>query len=167
MNTCSLTTTQTNAWTAFQRMRTRLTGQINRELARETGLSEADFEILAALVALPDEPVRALLLRCGIDWEKSRLSHQLRRMEQRGLVIRESCAEDNRGAVVRITAAGRTLAEAAQRVHDQAVHRYVCGVLTQEQLDALGQISEAILASLDEAPPSHQAPIATVPAAHR
>ena len=110
MNAPTLTATQTNAWTAFQRMRARLTGQINRELARETGLSEADFEILAALIARPDEPVRAISLRCGIDWEKSRLSHQLRRMEQRGLVIRGHCAEDNRGAMVRITEAGRAIA---------------------------------------------------------
>jgi DNA-binding MarR family transcriptional regulator len=91
-----------------------------------------------------------MALRCGIDWEKSRLSHQLRRMEQRGLVIRGHCAEDNRGAVVRITEAGRALAEEAQRVHEVAVHRYVCGVLTRDQLDALGQISEAILARLDD-----------------
>jgi DNA-binding MarR family transcriptional regulator len=130
-------------------MRIRLTGQLNRELARETGLSEADFEILAALIAQPDEPVRAMSLRCGIDWEKSRLSHQLRRMEQRGLVTRGHCAEDNRGAVVQITEAGRALAEEAQGVHDQAVHRYVCGVLLPEQLDTLGRISEAVLKALD------------------
>jgi DNA-binding MarR family transcriptional regulator len=159
MNACSLTSTQSNAWTAFQRMRTRLTGQINRELARETGLSEADFEILAALVALPDEPVRAIALRCGIDWEKSRLSHQLRRMEQRGLVSRGYCTEDNRGAMIRITEAGRAVAENAQRVHDEAVHRYVCGVLAPEQLAALGQISVTILASLDE-PEQELAPAA-------
>ena len=137
METPLLTDIQTTAWTAFQRMRTRLTGQLNRELARETGLSEADFEILAALAARPDEPVRALALRCGLDWEKSRLSHQLRRMEQRGLVVRGNCAEDNRGAVVTITDAGRSLADAARLFHEQAVHRYVCAVLTPEQLKKL------------------------------
>lgn len=151
METRALTDIQTTAWAAFQRMRTRLTAQLNRELARETGLSEADFEILAALSAHPDEPVRALALRCGLDWEKSRLSHQLRRMEQRGLVTRGNCAEDNRGAVVQITDAGRLLAEAARLVHEQAVHRYVCAVLTPEQLTALGDISNAVLAALDVA----------------
>ena len=151
METRTLTETQTAAWNSFQRMRTRLTGQLNRELARATGLSEADFEILTALVARPDEPVRALALRCGLDWEKSRLSHQLRRMEQRGLVVRGDCAEDNRGAVVRITEAGRAQAEAARLVHEQAVHRYVCAALTPEQLATLGDISDAVLAALDVA----------------
>ena len=88
---------QAAAWSSYQRMRARLSGQLNRELARKTGLSEADFEILAALTESPDQPVRALALRCGLEWEKSRLSHQLRRMEARGLVVREQCSEDNRG----------------------------------------------------------------------
>src|SRR4051795_9239388 len=101
------------AWARYQRMRVRLTGRLNRELAHETGLSEADFEILVALTESPDESVRALALRCGLEWEKSRLSHQLRRMEMRGLVIREDCAEDSRGSSIRVTEAGRALAAAA------------------------------------------------------
>ncbi len=130
-------------------MRLRLAERLGRELTRETGLSEADYEILAYLAESPDAPVRALALRCGLEWEKSRLSHQLRRMEQRGLVMREPCVEDNRGFVVRITDEGRRLAERGRRVHEDAVHRYVCETLTSEQLDALGEIADAILAGLD------------------
>src|SRR5256885_12142766 len=100
-------------WANYQRMRVRLTERINRELAHKTGLSEADFEILSALTESPDESVRALALRCGLEWEKSRLSHQLRRMEERGLITREECAEDNRGSVIRVTDAGRKRAAEA------------------------------------------------------
>ncbi len=131
-------------------MRTRLTGRLNRELAQKTGLSEADFEILMALTERPNESVRALALRCGLEWEKSRLSHQLRRMEERGLLIREECIEDNRGAVIRLTETGRKLAADAQQHYEEAVQRYVVNVLTPEQLEALGAISEAILAHLEE-----------------
>lgn len=150
MMTSALTDHQAAAWASYQRMRVQLAGRLNRELARAVGLSEADFEILAALADSSADPVRALALRCGLDWEKSRLSHQLRRMEERGLVRREPCAEDSRGAVVRVTDAGRQLAAQARSVHEEAVRRYVCDVLTSEQLDALGEIAQAILAHLDE-----------------
>ena len=131
-------------------MRVRLAGRLNRELARETGLSEADFEILAHLADAPGESLRALALRCGLEWEKSRLSHQLRRMEQRGLIVREACVEDNRGAVVRVTEEGRRLAEEARVVHERAVQSYVFDALTSEQAAALGEIADTILAGLEE-----------------
>jgi DNA-binding MarR family transcriptional regulator len=146
----TLTPAQVDAWNSYQRMRTRLSERLNRELARETGLSEADFEILIALIESPDETVRALALRCGLEWEKSRLSHQLRRMEQRGLVRRETCVEDNRSTVIRVTDAGRTLAADARRKHEQAVRTFVFDALTPAQLDALGCIAEAVLARLGE-----------------
>jgi DNA-binding MarR family transcriptional regulator len=150
----TLTPVQQDAWNSYQRMRTRLTERLNRELARETGLSEADFEILIALIESPDETVRALALRCGLEWEKSRLSHQLRRMETRGLVRRETCAEDNRSTVIRVTDAGRRLAAEAKQWHEQAVRSFVCDALTPDQLHALGCIAEAVLARLDEPPHS-------------
>ena len=141
---------QASAWASYQRMRVLLTGRINRELAHKTGLSEADFEILVALTETPDESVRALALRCGLEWEKSRLSHQLRRMEARGLVTREECVEDNRGSVIRVTDAGRKLAAEAHFHYEQAVKRYVTDVLSSDQLEALGTIAESILSRLEQ-----------------
>ena len=138
------------AWASYQRMRTRLSGRLNRELAHTTGLSEAGFEILVALTESPDDSVRALALRCGLEWEKSRLSHQLRRMEVRGLLTREDCTEDNRGTVIRVTDAGRKLAADARRHYEQAVRRYVTDVLTADQMAALGTIAETVLAHLEE-----------------
>lgn len=131
-------------------MRARLSERVSRELARSTGLSEADYEILVALTDSPEQTMRARALRCRLEWEKSRLSHQVRRMEQRGLIRREDCPEDNRGAVVRVTDAGRTLAAQARLVSDAAVRRYVGDVLSAEQLAALGAIAETVLAHLDD-----------------
>src|SRR5687767_8734981 len=116
-----LTDPQAASWASYQQMRVRLAERLNRELTRETGLSEADFEILVALTESSGESMRALALRCGLGWEKSRLSHQLRRMEQRGLVERELCVEDSRGLVIRVTDAGRALACEAKKVHERAV----------------------------------------------
>src|SRR5262245_5230325 len=147
-----LSDTQLAAWANYQRMRVRLTERINRELAQTAGLSEPDFEILSALIESPNESVRALALRCGLEWEKSRLSHQLRRMEERGLITRQECAEDNRSSVIRVTEAGRNLATAANACYEQAVRQYVVDGLTAEQLQALGTIAETILHQLEEPP---------------
>jgi len=145
-----LSDTQLASWANYQRMRVRLTERINRELAQKAGLSEADFEILSALIESPNESMRALALRCGLEWEKSRLSHQLRRMEQRGLITRQECAEDNRGSVIRVTEAGRKLANEAKVYYEEAVRQYVVDVLTAEQLQALGTIAETILNQVEE-----------------
>ncbi|MER6008091.1 MarR family winged helix-turn-helix transcriptional regulator [Nonomuraea sp. NPDC051941] len=151
----TLSTRQAAQWASYQRMRVQLTGRINRELAGATGLSEADYEILAHLTESPDESMRALALRCGLAWEKSRLSHQLRRMEQRGLVTRAECEEDNRGSVIRVTEEGRRLAAEARLHHERAVRRYVVDVLTPAQLEALGAIAETVLGQLTDE--EHQA----------
>ena len=150
MNNQDLTSPQAAVRDSYQQMRLRLAERLNRELTRETGLSEADFEILVALTESSGESMRALALRCGLGWEKSRLSHQLRRMEQRGLVSREECVEDSRSLVIRATDAGRALVCEAKRIHEQAVQRYVGDVLTTEQMEALGVIAEAVLARLEE-----------------
>lgn len=127
----------------------RLTERLNKELASKTGLSEADYEILVALTEAPDESVRALALRCGLEWEKSRLSHQLKRMEARGLVMREECTEDNRGSIIRVTDVGRRLAAEAKQYYEDAVQRYVFEALSAEQIAALGSIAESILGKLE------------------
>lgn len=155
MNTPDTTDSAAAIWASYQRMRVLLASRINRELSRTTGLSEADFEILTALTIVPEGSARALALRCGLDWEKSRLSHQLRRMEARGLVTREECVEDNRGSVIRLTDAGQKLAAEARAHYDAAVQRYVIDVLSDEQLAALGSIAETILAALSE-PRTHK-----------
>lgn len=149
MSSSELTERQKGAWSSYQRMRTQLSSRLGRELAQETGLSEADYEILAAVIESPDGSVRSLALRCGLDWEKSRLSHQLRRMTERGLVVRCECPEDNRGFIVRASDKGIAAAESARRYHEDAVRRYVADALSPEQLDLLGLIAETVLEKIE------------------
>jgi DNA-binding MarR family transcriptional regulator len=137
------------AWLAYQRMRVLLNGQINRELGRSSGLSEADYDILSFLEQSPETSVRSVALRCGLAWEKSRLSHQLRRMEQRGLI------EKAPGAVIHLTDLGREQIAAARDCHEEAVRRYFGDVLSAEQLTALAAISDQVVARLAEDSPHH------------
>ena len=132
------------AWQAYQRMRLQLNGRINRELSRSTGLSEADFDILFLLEQSQEGTMRSIALRCGLEWEKSRLSHQLRRMEQRGLITK------NAGAVIELTERGREQIAAARACHEAAVRRYFGDVLTAEQLAVLTTISDKVVSRLTQ-----------------
>jgi DNA-binding MarR family transcriptional regulator len=135
-----------------------LTPRVARELQRETGLSGADYEVLVQLSEAPGDRLRAFELSGLTQWEKSRLSHHITRMAERGLVKRESCPTDNRGAFVVMTAAGRRAIEAAAPLHVEHVRRWFINALTPEQLDALAEISDAVMATLDDDPESCSAP---------
>jgi DNA-binding MarR family transcriptional regulator len=137
------------AWQSYHQMERELAGRIRRRLTRDTGLSDADYEILRALADAPDGILRARELRCEVRWEKSRLSHQIGRMEGRGLVTREDCDEDSRGSVIRITAAGRKVIVAACCEHAKAVRAYLIDRLSPDQLDALADISETVVAGFE------------------
>lgn len=144
-----LSAAEAAAWAGYQRMRARLAGRLGRELTRTAGVSEADFEVLVAIGEQSDHAVRSLALRCGLEWEKSRLSHQLRRMEQRGLVQREECTEDGRGSVVRLTAKGSRLAADAKAAYEHAVQEHVMAALSPAQVQSLAEITAAVLAHVD------------------
>jgi len=147
-----LTSREQRTWRAFLTVERRLLGRVARELQRETGLSGPDYEVLVNLSEAPDHRMRAFELGRATGWEKSRLSHHITRMENRELVLRESCATDNRGAVVALTAEGRRAIKAAAPRHVEHVRRWFVDALTLEQLDALADISDAILAKLDDDP---------------
>lgn len=140
-----LTPDQVAAWRRFHRMQAQLIGVLGRELAQATGLSEADHEVLTALAEAPKGTLRARDLRWELAWEKSRLSHQLRRMEQRGLVRRTECTEDSRGTVIVITTAGRTARRNADRFQQERIRVHLVDALDPAQLEALGEISEVVL----------------------
>ena len=75
---------QHRAWRAYLRMQTRLTARMHHELQADAGLSLADFDVLVALSEAPEQRMRPFELSAALEWEKSRLSHHVRRMEQRG-----------------------------------------------------------------------------------
>jgi DNA-binding MarR family transcriptional regulator len=136
------------AWRAYVVMQARLNAHLTRDLQANTDLSMADFGVLVALTDVCGGRVRAYELSEALQWEKSRLSHHLARMEKRGLITRGGCTEDGRGLFVEATPAGRRAIEAAAPHHVATVRRVVFDALTSEQVAALGAISEAVLERL-------------------
>jgi DNA-binding MarR family transcriptional regulator len=142
-----------HAWRAFVRLHQKLSARLSRDLQAHSKLSGADFEILVALTDVPEGRQRFQELAKSVEWEQSRLSHQIARMCKRGLVAREECPEDARGAFVVITPAGRHVIEAAAPQHVAMVRRLVIDALSPDELAALGRISHRILEQLDTVSP--------------
>lgn len=140
---------EARAWRGLQSLQLRLTATLSRELAGESELSYPDYTVLVVLTDQPDGRLRAFQLGRELGWEKSRVSHHVSRMAERGLVTRERCASDQRGAFVVITDRGRRLIEAAAPGHVAAVRRHFIDLLTPEQLDVLADITHTVLDRLD------------------
>jgi DNA-binding MarR family transcriptional regulator len=136
------------AWRAFTRMQALLSARLHRNLLRETGLSLSDYEVLVHLSEASEGRLRSFQLGNALQWEKSRLSHHLTRMEGRGLVARRECSTDGRGAFIVLTPAGRAAIEAAAPTHVADVRDAFIDVLTPEQLDVLVDIANAVLRSV-------------------
>lgn len=129
-------------------MSVHLAAALNRNLTHHTGLSLSDYEVLVHLSAAPDRRLRAFQLGAALEWEKSRLSHHVRRMQDRGLVARRHCKTDARGMWVELTPIGHDAIEAAAPHHVEDVRRYMVDALTPDHLKALAEISEKVLAGL-------------------
>lgn len=143
-----LTAAEQDAWRSFVRLHDQLIGRLSRHLQTEASLSAADYAVLANLTDVPDGRLRFLDLTSAVEWEKSRMSHHIARMIKRGLVVREECAEDGRGAFVVITQAGRDAIAAAAPRHVEAVRRLFVDPLTPEELSTFTQLSKRLLERL-------------------
>src|SRR5258705_530886 len=108
-----LTEEEQRAWRGLVRMASQLNARGNRQLQDEYGISLADYEVLVVLSEAPEGRLRVFEVADALAWEQSRVSHQLARMQRRGLVAREDCATDARGAFAVLTAAGRAAIERA------------------------------------------------------
>jgi DNA-binding MarR family transcriptional regulator len=147
-----LTERELRAWRVTFQMQELLRARIERQLQASSGLSNADYGVLAVLSEAPDGRLRAYELARMTGWEKSRLHHQLTRMCTRGLITRERCG--SRGIYAVITAKGLAALEEAAPSHAKEVRRLFIDGLTPEQLDQLADIATAILANLQADEPS-------------
>lgn len=139
------------AWRALQFMQMRLEAELARQLAADSGLSYPDYLVLVALTDHPDGRLRLFELGHVLGWEKSRLSHHVARMTNRGLVKKERCDSDRRGFFVAITDKGRTEIESAAPGHLRTVRDLFIDRLTPDQLDVIATAAETVLSGLDEA----------------
>ncbi len=143
------------AWRAYVSMQAKLNAHLARDIQANTALSMPDFAVLVALTdTCPGSGVRAFSLAETLQWEKSRLSHHLARMEKRGLITRAGCTEDGRGQQVAVTPAGRAAIEAAAPHHVATVRRLVFDALSPAEVEALGSIAERVLERLEAEGPA-------------
>ncbi len=146
-----LTPEEQHAWRSFVRLHERLGGRLAQLLQSESNISGADFAVLVQLTDVPEGRRRFQELARALEWEKSRMSHHLSRMAGRGLVVREECPEDGRGAFIVITDAGRALLDAAAPRHVEAVRALFVDHVTPAELRVLAEISDRVVEKLDEA----------------
>ena len=143
------------AWRGWLAAGDLMRAQMGRDLWQDSGLSEADFVVLVYLSETPGHRVRMSDLAAALRWSKSRLSHQVARMETRGLVTRAECPSDARGSFAVLTDQGMEEIEAAAPHHLVGVRQHFIDLLTPEQLASLGEITEVVvnhLLSLPGAP---------------
>ena len=136
------------AWRSFQVMQARLTALLARDLSAHSDLSYQDYVVLVALTDQADGWMRLFQLGDHLGWEKSRISHQVSRMAERGLVEKRRCGADRRGAFVAVTQAGGEAIGAAAPSHLEAVRRLFVDRLTPSQLASVSQIAEVVLAAV-------------------
>ena len=140
------------AWRAFMHAHHRLAVRLNQLLLQDSGLTKADYEILAVLSEDPRGRMPARELCTLLQWEKSRLSHQVRHLQEQGLIVREPNPADGRSTVICLLPAGRRAIEDAAPQHVQNVRRHFIDLLTPAELDMLAALHERVLSQLDEEP---------------
>jgi DNA-binding MarR family transcriptional regulator len=156
-----LTSEQEATWFAYMRVALRLNYELNRELQVDSNLSHQDFHVLNALGDSPGRRLQLSDLAVRIGWERSRVSHQVLRMESRGLVERRPSSTDARATDAVLTAQGRQALRRATPGHADLVKRLFFDGLDPALLPALhaglDQIHEQILAhGTLPRPPGHQ-----------
>jgi DNA-binding MarR family transcriptional regulator len=140
------------AWRAFRHAHDQLSLRLHRHLGQDSGLTHADYVILAALSEHPAGRMPAQELCTSLHWEKSRLSHQVRRMQEQGLIDRGPNPADARSAMICLLPAGRRAIEDAAPDHVRNVRRHFIDLLTPAELDMLAALNERVLRHLAEEP---------------
>ena len=135
---------QQRTWRAFLAAVAQLQTGLDAQLQAEAGMPHAYYELLVRLSEAPDRTLRMSALADAASVSRSRLSHAVAQLEQRGWVRRQPCPEDRRGQLAALTDEGfGALAEAAPG-HVEAVRRLLVDRLTPEQMRQLRRISEAL-----------------------
>jgi DNA-binding MarR family transcriptional regulator len=131
-------------WRAFSGMRESLDRALEQRVQRDAGISTADFDVLRSLAAAEGQRLRAGALAEVLGWEKSRISHQVRRMADRGLVSRAECPTDARGTWVLLAPAGADALAAASCGYVEVLRRAFFDGLSPDEKRALHAVSQRV-----------------------
>src|SRR5580700_10512046 len=145
-----LTAEEQHAWRMFLTATNTLFSTVEGQLQRESGIPHGYYEILVRLSEAPGRALRMSQLAEASTSSKSRLSHAVARLEERGWIRRTDCPTDRRGQVAQLTDEGFAALAAAAPGHVEQVRRALIDVITPEQLGQLRVISAAIIAAADE-----------------
>ncbi|MGV0869692.1 MarR family winged helix-turn-helix transcriptional regulator [Corynebacterium kalidii] len=139
-----LTEAEQELWRSWLSVARRMDTALARDLQRDTGLSMADYEVLVNLSEAEGNRMRMAVLADRLAWNRSRLSHQITRMINRGLLGRETCNSDGRGAFVVLTDLGLATIRDAAPSHVSSVRRMMFDVLDEDQTAALHDILDTL-----------------------
>ena len=154
MATAWLDDSEQRAWRAYLESTKVLFDALDRQLQRDCDIPHAYYEILVRLSEAPQRALRMSELADATLSSRSRLSHAVARLEERGWVQRAECATDRRGQVATLTGAGFDVLAAAAPSHVASVRTYVVDALSRDQLAQLTEIGETIIARVEGRPPA-------------
>lgn len=136
------------AWRNYIVGQALLSGRLNTELQETHGLSLSDYEILVRLSEQPEHRMRMSLLADEVVASKSRLSHQVGRLEKNDLVRRDTCPSDGRGVYAVLTPHGFAVLQAAAPDHLEGVRRHFVDLLDDQERQVVGEVFERIVTKL-------------------
>ncbi len=140
-----LTVEQQRAWRSWLMASLLLPEQLERDLKHSHGLTNPEYEVMVRLSESPGHRLRMSELATKTQASKSRLSHQVSRMEADGLIRREECPEDRRGAYAVLTESGhQRLVEAAPE-HVASVRHWLVDALSPEEFIQLGALCAQVV----------------------
>lgn len=137
------------AWIRLVALLELLPGVLDGQLRRDAGVTHFEYYVLAMLSEAQDRTLRMTELARQTNATLPRLSHVVSRLEERALLERFPCPEDRRAINARLTAAGWAKVQEAAPGHVVNVRHHVIDALTDEQIDQLADIGDAVLARLD------------------
>jgi DNA-binding MarR family transcriptional regulator len=144
-----LTQDELAAWVRLAAVLELLPGVLDAQLRRDADLTHFEYWVLAMLSEAPDRTLRMTGLAELTNATLARLSHVVRRLEERGFVARFPCPEDRRATNARLTTPGRRKVQQAAPGHVTTVRQHVIDALTSEQLNQLTAITDALLQRLN------------------
>ncbi|MGQ5597284.1 MarR family winged helix-turn-helix transcriptional regulator [Streptomyces sp. ESR1.13] len=136
-------------WGAWTRAQWLLTQELDRALQHDFGISKAEFSVLMTLWRAAGRELRVGELSESLGWDKSRVSHQLTRMEKRGFVTRTESGARGRRTGIKLTAEGRSTVQSAVTGHAGNIRRHFLDTLTPQQADAIRAWSEQTIERIE------------------
>lgn len=145
-----LTDQEQRMWRRYRDANQLLDLAVERQLQRDAAMSLSDYSVLVSLSEAEGAGLRARDLGAALGWDRSRVSHQVRRMEGRGLVAKNECAEDGRGTIVTLTEEGAAAIASVAPKHVEKVRELFIDVVSDDEVRLLTDVYERIVARIDE-----------------